>query len=505
MEAVRFARELDITPMESGEVFFECTASERERLSEILDLRASVRNTMLGDSKIIDRDNAWWTYTDKGRFVRVFNAPFSIDQSAHYEGKGSYLIGTVTTERKSERFMAPADVFMASPTKWLSKFALKHGMGLVRVMPGWDAKLIDISFQFNSEDIKHTDATAIVGWSDSFDSFRFPNLSLINGKVDECDMGLPTDDMPCVRVTGHPTKRSTWSAFTEDSPSNRVFWALMSCVAMNTSSRLLGHEPKKIGVIGPQRNLSLVATALNLPLVQAASANSISKRVGVYSMHDIPVCVVPTCGFKAFVNWLEGSGVRNILIHLGHLQAALLGGMDWVFVDARDMGGAMSHFNSGTNLLADMVRVLQTVQKDQSLDATGFLSLISEWIIDNKKCKQDSSVFVGAHELITPCSIYGALSSCEAFLFSLFTMMLENQASVSRSALSKKIGDVDITKSYIRVSKNLVQKMMLPVGVSVLTTELNADGYLLKSSASEWRIDRKKWDEQYARWLNLNK
>ena len=505
MDAVKFARELDITPMETGELLFECTTAEKALLSEVLDLRATVRNALVGDNKIIERDNAWWTYTGKGRLVRVFNASFSIDWSAHYEGKGSYLIGTLTTESKSERFMAPADSFMSGPTKWLRKFALKNGMGIIQVLSGWDSRLIDISFKFNTENVEHIDDKAIVGWSDSFDKFRFPNLSLINGAVDERDLGMPSDGMPCIKITGHPTKRSTWSAFIEDSPSNRVLWAIMSCVAMNTAARMLGQETKKIGVIGPQRNLSLIATSLDLPAVQAASANSISKRVDTYSMHDIPVCVFPSCGFKSFVNWLEGSGVRNIMIHLSYSQAALLGGMDWVFVDARDMGGAIRHFHSGTNLLADMIRVLQTSGLGKGLNESGFLDLVPRWLRNNNKCKHDSSVFVSARELITPCSIYGALSNCETFLFSIFTMIMENQLSVSRSMMTKKVGDVDISEKRIRISKNLVQRMLLPVGVSTLTAELNADGYLNKNSTSEWHINRTKWDEQYTKWLKLTK
>jgi len=502
--AIKFAKELEITPLETGEILFECDSDEKARLVDVLDLRLSVRNIMSGDSKIVERDNAWWTYTEKGRIVRVCNAPFAITKSAHYADKGSYLMGAVTVDGRSEQFMAPADTFMLSPTKWLRKFALRNGMGLVHTLPGWDAKLLDVSTKFNNEKIVHVDRKAVVGWSDSMDSFSFPKLCLINGKVDECDIGMPTDGMPCTKVTGHPTQRSVWSEFMKHTPANRVFWSVLSCISVNMASRLLGHPVRKVGVIGPQRHLSLVCSALDLGVVHAASTTGMSKKLNPYLGHDVPVCLQPTCSFKALINWLEGSGVSNVLVSLSRAQASMLCGADWVFVDARDMSGSVAHLHAGTNLIADMVRVLQGIGKlDKELTESGFLSLVASWARLNK-CDHDNLVITGAKELIARGSVYGALNMCESFLFALFTAIMENQVSVSRSTLARKLGDVDISEKLVRVSKNVLQKMATLISPGVLTKELSAFNCLQKSTSAEWLISRQSWDEQYARWLTLN-
>lgn len=502
-EAAKFARDLDITPLETGELLFECTADEKKQLSEILDLRTSVRNVMTGDSKVIDRDGAWWTHTDKGRLIRVTNAPFSIDRTAHYEGKGSYLVGTVTMGGKAEKFMAPADEFMSNPTKWLRKFTLQKGLGVVQTMAGWNHRLMEIAFSFGTDKPPHTDGKAIVGWTNTLDKFIFPNVALVSGRVDECDMGLPPDDMPCAKVTGHPTSRLTWRDFTDDSQVNRVFWAALAGIAANAGSKVTGHTPCKIGIVGPQRSMSLLETVLDLRSMHLNSVNGAGQKILKYTMHDIPVCLYPTCRFKAFVDWLEGSGIKNVLVSVTHAQAGLIGGPDWVFIDARDMSGAISHLHAGTNLLADAVRIIQrAIPVGEPIIEEQFLDKAHQWCRENKlECSQN--VFTGAKKLITHGSMYGAVSTCEAFLFSLFAMIMDDEISVSRSHMSKKIGEVDISEKTVKVSKSILQKMVFPIGTAALTSELEAARLLVKNSPSEWHLDRTKWDEEYERWTNL--
>lgn len=502
-EAAKFARDLDITPLETGELLFECTLDEKKKLSDVLDLRTSVRNVMTGDSRVIDRDGAWWTHTDKGRLVRVTNAPFSIDRTAHYEGKGSYLIGTVTMGGKAEKFMAPADEFMNNPTKWLRKFTLQKGLGVVQTMNGWGPRLMEIAFSFGTDKPPHTDGKAIVGWSSTLDKFTFPNVALIGGRVDECDLGLPPDDMPCAKVTGHPTSRSTWREFTEDSTVNRVFWAVLSSIVANACSKVTGHTLCKIGVIGPQRSLSLIETVLDLKSMHLRTIAGATKELQKYAVHDIPMCLYPTVKFKNFVDWLESSGTKNVLVSVSHAQAGLLGGPDWVFIDARDMSGAISHLYNGINLLADSIRIIQRViLEGEPIGEEQFLDKALRWCLNNKvECCE--SVFTGAKKLITHNSIYGAVNVCEAFLFGLFSMIMDDEVSVSRSHMTKKVGEVDISEKTVKVSKSILQKMVFPTGTSALTDEMTHAGFVVRNAPTEWHLDRQRWDEAYEKWTSL--
>lgn len=504
VEAIRFARDLDITPLETGEILFDCAHEEKTRLSSILDLRASVRNCALGDQQVIERDGGWWTYTEKGRSVRVTNAPFALEHSVHYVDKGSYLVGRVTMDGRAERFMAPVEEFMNSPGKWLRKFAMRKGLGLVQLLGGWDRRLMDISRSFNPEKMPHLESKAIVGWSDDLDKFHFPGVTLTRGRVDECELGLPDDNMPCTKVTGHPTQRSAWAAFAEDNHVNRVFLALLACVTANLGARKFGYSPKKIGVIGPHRNLTLFTSIVDLCTVQLSSMANATAKVQPFIQHDVPVCLIPTGNFKSFVDWLETSGIKNVLVGLNHAQAALLGGNDWVFVNAQDMSGAIGHLHAGTNLLADMVRMVQgrtmpIPSDDRELD---LLQKAHDWCEQNK-CQCPSDVFSAAGRLITQTSMYGSLTTCEAFLFSLFAMIMEDQVSVSRAGFSKKSGEVEMSDQSVKLAKTILQRMILPIGTSALTSELESAGYLDKTGFSEWYVNRVKWDEQYERWVAL--
>lgn len=503
-EALRFSRDLDITPLETGEILFECTNDEKQVLSSVLDLRSSIKNVMVGDIKVIDKDGAWWTHTEKGRLIRVSNAPFVLEKSAHYEGKGSYLIGSLAMDGRVERFMAPAEQFVASPARWLRTFALKKGMGLVQVFSSWDRRLIDVATLLSPEKMPHVDSRAVVGWTPDMTKFTFPCVTLASGRVDECDMGLPTDNMPCVKVTGHPTPRSTWKDLSEDTPINRVFWAVLACVAANACSRHSDYPVRKIGVIGSQRTLSMISTALDLYTAQVGQINGLGKKLQEQTCHDVPVCLLPVGKFKPFVDWLESSGVHNVLVSLNQSQAALLGGKDWLFVDAQDASGPMQ-VHAGTNLLADVLRMVQTRLSpiDKLKPEVDILERMHVWGRANK-CDIEKTVFDGAAKLIIPESIFGSVPVHEGFLFSLFSMIQADQISVSRAGFSKKPGEVEMADKHIRVVKSVLQKMMLPVGVSALTEELENAKWILKTTTNEWYLNRVSWDELYERWASLS-
>lgn len=501
--AIRFARTLEITPLETGELLFECTHDEKVVLTNILDLRSSVKNCTIGDTKVIERDNAWWTHTDKGRLIQVTNSVFQLEHSANYGSKGSYLVGTVTVGERTERFMAPAEEFMSSPSRWLRRFALQKGMGLIQVTNGWDKRLVSIATTFHPEKIQHIESKAIVGWSDNLSRFSFPSVSLTGGRVDECDLGLPTDNMPCTKVTGHPTQRSVWKQFTDDTLVNRVFWAIAGCAAMNMSSRLLGHDQRKIGVIGQQRSLSTIASVLGLCTEHLGNPSG-AQKLNELLVHDVPLCLYPMGGFGQFINWLEGSGVKNVIVPMSYTQATLIGGNDWMFVDARDMHGNITHLKSGTNLIADVVRVLQSNQLPlaQPGAVDDLLCRIHEW---GKANKHDAviDVFHSATKLISQDSVYGSVSQCEAFLYALFAMILDDQVQVSRAKMSGKPGDVEIDTATVRVSKSVLQKMMIPFGATEVSDALVVAKYAAEVTSTDWYITKDRWEEQYDRWLAL--
>lgn len=501
--AIMFAKDLDITPLEIGELLFECTQDEKQNLAGILDLRSSVKNVMVGDTKVIERDNAWWTHTEKGRLIRVLNATFSLEKSAHYDTKGSYLIGSMNMNDKTERFMAPASEFMSSPTRWLRAFGLRKGMGLLQTYAQWDNKLVDIATSLNPEKMTHVEGKAVVGWSPDMTKFSFPNVTLTNGRVDECDLGLPTDDMPCVGVTGHPTQRSTWKDFMEDTSVNRVFWSTLAGVAANICAKHGGYTPKRLGIIGPQRNMTLMAATLDMQCIQASPKTA--NKINAHSCHDVPIGVLPQGPFKSFIDWLDVAGVYNIMVNLSHPQAALIGGKSWLFIDARDLGGSVVHFKQGANILADVIRMVQTRTSpiDPVRPDLDILKRMYAWGKQHK-CEMDSAVFEQASKLLIPESIYGALNTCEVFLYSLFAMIQEDQVSVSRAGFSRKVGEVELAEKHVRVSKNILQKMLAPIGTATLTAELGEFGWLLKSSTSEWYLNKEKWEELYAKWAALN-
>lgn len=503
-DAIRFSRDLDITPLETGELLFECTSDDKAKLANILDVRSSIKNVMMGDVKVLDKDGAWWTHTEKGRLVRVSNAPFVLEKSAHYEGKGSYLIGTLTMSGRSERFMAPAEQFVGSPARWLRSFALKKGMGLVQVLSNWDRKLIDLATSMNPEKLPHVEGRAVVGWSPDMTRFVFPCVTLANGTIDERDMGLPTDNMPCIKLTGHPTQRSTWREFSEDTPANRVFWATLACVTANICARYFDYPVRKIGVIGPQRSLAQVSSTLDLHSIQISGTPGIMSKLQSHLGHDVPVGLVPACKFKPFIDWLEGSGVRNVLVSLNHSQAALLCGKDWTFIDARDFSGPIGHFHTGCNILVDMIRMVQTGAAgiDPTNPAAELLSRVYDWGRSNK-CDIQKDVFVEAGKLILPESVYGSISPCEGFLFSLFSMIQDDQVSVSRAGFSKKPGEVELSDKHVKVAKSTLQKMMLPIDTNALTRELDQLQWLVKSTSNDWLIAKDRWEDLYGRWSGM--
>jgi len=82
-------------------------------------------------------------------------------------------------------------------------------------------------------------------------------------------------------------------------------------------------------------------------------------------------------------------------------------------------------------------------------------------------------------------------------------MIQDDQISVSRVGMARKVGEVEIAERSVKVSKSVMQKMVLPLAMSTLTDELRSGGYLDRNGGGEWIMNRQKWDEAWEKWANL--
>jgi hypothetical protein len=82
-------------------------------------------------------------------------------------------------------------------------------------------------------------------------------------------------------------------------------------------------------------------------------------------------------------------------------------------------------------------------------------------------------------------------------------LIQDDQISVSRVGMSHKVGEVEIAERSVKVSKSVMQKMVLPLAMSTLTDELRSSGYLERNGSSEWTMHRLQWDKAWEKWANL--
>lgn len=493
--------ELDLTGEEKGLLMYECDADEKQIVKGLMSAENVQRQAMIGDQKFIERDGTWSVVTPKGRLQRISTATFTIEKSADYGKQGMFLIGTVTSGGQSRKFCAPVKEFTANPVLWLTDFMLRRGMGILQTVKVWNKKLLDVAYAFSCQKIEHVTCSPVVGWSEDKVRFRFPNLTLYNGLIDDSDIGVPAYGNPCERVSDRMIASSVISKLVEMSDVNRYFWALFLLSVYNLTAKYVGVPFKKIGITGHTRMLDIFSSAIDLKFLNIPTRASVYRTAASeVQYHDVPHCIIIEGNFKGVATWLEDVTEKNLMVGLNDMQGTIIGGINWLFLPIKDLAGDMSHLKDVENLVPMYVKGLQLAGVQASSDPIVVAHrLIKEWLAQRLP-EADLSVLDEAAMMIRHETPLGQVDYADRVICAIFSLARMGKIDFVNIGYGRNTDCVKLDSKYVIIPADIFLNFPVNGSQAVLAAELKKKGVLADSNLSEITVTRKYWDKLYDFW-----
>lgn len=493
---------LNLTSEEKGHLFFACTVKERQALKSLMDLGTAIRYTMLGELKVVEKENQWFAVMPKGGLYRISNATFRIQRSVDYKQQGIFFIGVVYFDETSYMFRAPVEEFVKNPATWLRKFMLTHAIGVLETSRSWERRLLEISHGFQEEKITHEEYLPRVGWTADRTTFRFPKITIKAGSLDENDPGIPGDQLPCRSVTLNHVSEDSLKSLLEITNSNRYFWALMLCSLHNVIAEFFKLEKKKIGIVGNLGMFERFAQALDFSLVLVSKRTKVGIRGFMETMppHDVPYFIEFDTPFKLMYDWFMGITDKNLLVNVTNKQGLMLSGHDWLFLPLKNVSEPLGQWTGLQNLTSWVVRLVQRTKEIETKDPlTSILRLLHQGILERMP-DQPLDILDEARLLIRKQTPAGELTESETFLFTLFSMLQENEIKLSVQGHTKGSTDIVLEDKRVVIENGVFSRFPNSEAMDSVLSALEAEGYLVYSISGAFAIDRAKYEKVFLAW-----
>lgn len=340
-----FLTQLEATPETLRDFLHGCSASVQEAVkADTAALEQQKTVTVRG--RPIYEDERGWCFGDVAGGDVLSSATVRIDQVLHQPGAGAtYYRGQVTHKGQTVPFIENAKLMQADPLAWLRDTVEHAGLGMVLCDGAWSKALLEIARKFN-------DPTPVTiadkyGWDSRTGDFILPRFRImLGGKVDGDCIPLFDYDAPAQRLD-QPSDLNPPDliAMTEDTPSNRLLWAVTACIIANLTAAPAGHTLAGIGLVGDGVQATGLRMAEKLgcstyrPPADASSHAIISAMESRIGRHDWPVvCDIKRVNSFALQLWLSSDMPRNAMLATTPMLAdalPLLGG--WRIISGPDL------------------------------------------------------------------------------------------------------------------------------------------------------------------------
>lgn len=323
--------EMQLTSVEKGQLLFECSPKERELINSSANFVEVEDCTYIGSTRIVERDNQWFSAQRNGSLSQVSNTTFRIKQSATFDKLGEFLVGELKHGDKTVEFFAPLGEISRNAGSWLRRWMIQNGVGVLRVVKSWESKLLDIALSFNDCAIEHIEGDAKVGWSKDLTKFQLPGLSVTGGGIDMTSKFFPMNGLAGENMDGTLVPRPILRKLLADTPFNRYFWALTALSLYNTTARFLKKPDRRVAVVGDSSFLELFCEAVGLSY-EIVPGFVRSTQPKTMPDHDIPTGIQAVGEPSIVFKWAESIKSKNVIIPMSVFEAHTLMQPGWVML-----------------------------------------------------------------------------------------------------------------------------------------------------------------------------
>jgi len=292
---------------------------------------------------IVETESGW--YTAGKREECITNAIIRMEKilcMADDPDADIYVTGRILYGSESYDFHDTIDRIEHDPGSWLRKQMLAKAQKLVVVKRGWNNALLDIARQFHEPEVVSEDGR--FGWKPQQSCFMLPRFSVhVGGQVKE-QRAQVVDDWAPGRHLSPPAGLVDLKPLLRDSPANRLFWAVTSCVAANILAPAMGQRVAGLGLLGHGGLLLGRATArthgckeIRVGGATAHQGSKVAARIEmVLERHAWPLiinCDRHGSSRTLLGPWQNGDYNRNAILHMTRDYADLAATLDsWRFI-----------------------------------------------------------------------------------------------------------------------------------------------------------------------------
>jgi hypothetical protein len=491
-EASPILQAMDLTPTQRQEIINQTTGDDdRRKMKNMVEAAIKCRTTMCNNIEVVEREGSWYSRRSAGkRETLISDTTIRLTGTVRLVGAGNYYTGFISRRGNKKKFYAPVDMKERENKKWLDDFCLEHGLQCPEIAQGWGTRLFAIARSFAGE-LENETRVGKVGWSPDLLKFYLPSRVVDEGRI-ERDIGVPVVDYPCQQVTGSTVSTDTLKALLENNKANAQFWALFSCVMMNTTAPYFGIRKKKIGVVGQGGFSNAFSNSMDLRTEKAKK--DMSKVPNM--QHDVPVHLEyskPT--LVEIAPWLNNPEEKNVIMGFDYLEAFQLAEEDWVFVTARDFG-KINEMPIARDLIPYAVQFVQTTKlKVSAYTPDIFLTLFRKHLYKRflSGRKMDFSVMDEANKLISNGTPLGTTPG-QALLYGIFLLMREGSVKYTRK---ERANAVVIGNKQVTIPHSVIKQVVIDGGTQRVGDRLVEESANFSLDYSSWVISSNYWEHAH--------
>lgn len=386
---------LGLTSSEKSDLI-EHAASENEqrRLSHYLGSPTSV-SVKIDDATIIERSGRWILREPRKQDRTLSDAIIRLKRVLRYETEGkNYLNGVIEYKGRSIPFTDDMDRVRNSTYVWLTDKLMENELSMPTVYRGWARRLIEVAQAFEEPRvITISDRVGLKG-----ETFNFPMFSISGGGFSGRPDSAAASELTPAADLEMPSRieaEDLLPALNADAAGPSEFWALMSCLVVNTLHERIESDARYvsrrcIGLIGRGANLVRLAVEDAYSLVRVdLSARQWKKLLNPDSRHDLPTVLHHEPGqylWRRVVTWREAGGHANIITPLPLTSAFCLSLTDnWVFVIGQDDLDELPGVETIRKILPSYIAYLQSMAYELSNELYPWYQILDSmrrWVYD---------------------------------------------------------------------------------------------------------------------------
>lgn len=208
-----------------------CSASTKAILRDCEPFAEWLTTAKINGRNVVETPEGWfWQQTDE----QISDAVLRIEKIINRPDEEKPLCeGHIVRPGESVPFQVPLRRVLWSTFRWMNATLLAHKKPPLEFLHHWSQHAYNIALQLHPPEICHSDQKC--GWDLQSGRFVFPKFTIeVGGEVTEKEFPVFDKLTP---ATGFRPPRGldprAIEALTEDTPANRIFWAVAACMAAN--------------------------------------------------------------------------------------------------------------------------------------------------------------------------------------------------------------------------------------------------------------------------------